>query len=78
MVIVTSIHTSGIPMSHLLVAFSLMLAVLIAGLIWAWLVKKPQTAQYRSYRSVTSDRSPRNRAWDAAVSRARHRHHRPF
>jgi hypothetical protein len=61
------------PVSHVIVFAIVILVPLIAGLAWVWLVARPQTARYRHYRQASSESSRRNRAWDAAVARARDR-----
>jgi hypothetical protein len=62
-------------MTQLLVAGLVVLTIFIIGLIWAWIGSIPATKQYRRYSAMATDRSLRNRAWDAAVARSHDRNH---
>jgi hypothetical protein len=64
-------------MTALLIGLVVVLTALIGGLIWAWIIAVPKTPRYRSYEAMTAENAKRNRAWDAAVSRARNRVHGP-
>lgn len=68
-------------MTLLLITFIVLLASLVVGLIWVWILGVPKSEKYRAYESVAKDStresSKRNRAWDAAVSRARNHVHGP-
>lgn len=65
-------------MSPVLITIIVVLVLSIAGLAWVWLLGRPKSAKYRSYAGASADAaaesSHRNRAWDAAVARARNRH----
>ena len=60
--------------NFLFIAGIAILALVIFGLIWAWLVATPKTKQFRTYENTSTIGSMRNRAWDAAVARARNHH----
>jgi beta-lactam-binding protein with PASTA domain len=62
-------------MSHLLMAIIAVLAVLILGFAWFWLVVTPKSRKIPAYSETSDQRAIRNHAWDAAV--ARERRHRP-
>ena len=62
-------------MTYVLIGLVVMLALLIVGLVWAWILAVPKTERYRSYEVLSNEQSGRNRAWDAAVLRARNRAH---
>lgn len=61
-------------MSPVLIAIIVVLALSIAGLTWVWLLGRPKSQKYRVYADAGAESSRRNRAWDAAVARARDRH----
>ena len=68
-------------MTLLLITFIVLLASLVAGLVWVWILGVPKSEKYRAYESATrespQESSKRNKAWDAAVSRARNHVHGP-
>jgi hypothetical protein len=64
-----------IDMTALLIGLVVVLTTLVGGLIWAWIIAVPKTNRYKSYEAMTAQTAKRNRAWDAAVSRARNRAH---
>jgi hypothetical protein len=51
------------------------LGILVVALIWAWVFSVPKAAKYLSYRDLSGERRKRDRAWNAAVARARNRYH---
>ena len=61
-------------MSPVLIAVIVILAIVIGTLIWAWLFNTPKSAGFQTYAAETLKSSRRNKAWDAAVARARNRH----
>ena len=61
-------------MSHLLMAAIAILALLILGFAWFWLVVTPKHHRIQPYSETPDQRAIRNHAWDAAV--ARERNHR--
>lgn len=62
-------------MNLLLIGLLVLLSGLIVGLVWVWIIGVPKSEKYRRYESASSEATMRNKAWDAAVSRARNRIH---
>ncbi len=61
-------------MNPVLIVIIVALVLSIAGLTWVWLLGRPKSQKYRAYANAGAESSRRNRAWDAAVARARNRH----
>jgi hypothetical protein len=62
-------------MNAYLIGVIVVLGIMVVALIWAWVFSAPRTTKYLSYRELSSERRQRDRAWDAAVARARNRYH---
>jgi hypothetical protein len=65
----------GGRMNAFLFGTIIVLGVLVIALIWVWVFPSSKSAKYLSYRDLSSERHRRDRAWDAAVARARNRYH---
>ncbi len=59
-------------MVTLLIAAIAAFGLVVCFLAWAWLYT-PKSENQRTLRAVPSQSTRRNRAWDAAVTRARNR-----
>jgi len=65
-------------MSLLLMAIIAILALLIMGFAWLWLVATPKHHKIPAYSEHADQKAIRNHAWDAAVARERRRQNSQF
>ncbi len=65
-------------MSLLLMAIIAILALLIMGLAWFWLVATPKSRHSPVYSEPVDQKAIRNHAWDAAVARERRHQNSQF
>lgn len=63
---------------YLLIAASVILAVMAIAMICAALFSSPKTRQFQSHEDEATAKAIRNRAWDAAVARARNRNRESY
>lgn len=62
-------------MNVFLIGTIVILGILVVALIWTWVFSASRSAKYLPYRELSTGRRQRDRAWDAAVARARNRYH---